>query len=334
VLAHSCSASAGHAHLSPWHVVQRRARARSRRQPSKRARCGPSARAAVERCGGATRAGGDAGGGGRARRRARPRCVYGYRLLRARHVRRRRPGVSRGPRCAAAAGAPPPPRCRPPRSPRSPRASPGTLGRAARRGSITPRPHSGSTQRVVRGLLSKLYYSNIFSVCPTSCALLTRSRSCLPAVLGRQRSCRAPGSSIWPDDPRPRRLCETAAGRCAGVSAALFAPGWVAEAAPAPAAWPAAAERLWGALADARDAPRPLAASLPFATSFDQGAGARMYLQARPRMARVEFGAARGPWATERQSTRVTASLSVYNQVRMEAPRPYCECDAGGCKWL
>lgn len=235
-------------------------------------------------------------------------------------------------RCAAAAGAPPPPRCRPPRSPRSPRASPGTLGRAARRGSITPRPHSGSTQRVVRGLLSKLYYSNIFSVCPTSCALLTRSRSCLPAVLGRQRSCRAPGSSIWPDDPRPRRLCETAAGRCAGVSAALFAPGWVAEAAPAPAAWPAAAERLWGALADARDAPRPLAASLPFATSFDQGAGARMYLQARPRMARVEF--ARGPWATERQSTRVTASLSVYNQVRMEAPRPYCECDAGGCKWL
>lgn len=236
-------------------------------------------------------------------------------------------------RCAAAAGAPPPPRCRPPRSPRSPRASPGTLGRAARRGSITPRPHSGSTQRVVRGLLSKLYYSNIFSVCPTSCALLTRSRSCLPAVLGRQRSCRAPGSSIWPDDPRPRRLCETAAGRCAGVSAALFAPGWVAEAAPAPAAWPAAAERLWGALADARDAPRPLAASLPFATSFDQGAGARMYLQARPRMARVEFGAARGPWATERQSTRVTASLSVYNQVRMEAPRPYCECDAGGCKW-
>ena len=63
---------------------------------------------------------------------------------------------------------------------------------------------------------------------------------------------------------------------------ALFAPGWVAEAAPAGAPWQRRAERLWAALGDACGPPRPLAASLPFASSFDQGAGAGMYLEARP----------------------------------------------------
>ena len=44
-------------------------------------------------------------------------------------------------------------------------------------------------------------------------------------------------------------------------------------------AWPATAERLWSALGEAWGPPRPLAASLPFATSFDQGAGERLYLE-------------------------------------------------------
>lgn len=47
-------------------------------------------------------------------------------------------------------------------------------------------------------------------------------------------------------------------------------------------AWPATAERLWSALGEAWGPPRPLAASLPFATSFDQGAGERLYLEVPP----------------------------------------------------
>ena len=62
---------------------------------------------------------------------------------------------------------------------------------------------------------------------------------------------------------------------------ALFAPGWVAEEAPAGAPWQHTAEQLWAALGAACRPPRPLAASLPFASSFDPGAGAGMYLEVR-----------------------------------------------------
>ena len=64
---------------------------------------------------------------------------------------------------------------------------------------------------------------------------------------------------------------------------ALFAPGWVAEAAPAGASWQRTAERLWAVLGAACGPPRSLASSLPFASSFDQGAGAGMCLEVHPK---------------------------------------------------
>jgi hypothetical protein len=180
-----------------------------------------------------------------------------------------------------------------PAAPRLPRASPERLGRAAGRWSGPSSAPGLATQRVVRGLLA---------IClpvprvPPSCMLLPRSRgSCLPALLWHAARVQRARLQHLARRPTAQAAQRTAAGRCAGVSAALFAPGWVAEAARALGAWPAAAERLWSALGDARGAPRPLAASLPFATSFDQGAGARMYLQARPRVARVESRACARP---------------------------------------
>ncbi|KAK9845515.1 hypothetical protein WJX81_008418 [Elliptochloris bilobata] len=104
------------------------------------------------------------------------------------------------------------------------------------------------------------------------------------------------------------------AARAAGLSAALFAPGWVAEAEDAGPNWPDTAERLWGALGGAWGPPRPLAASLPFATSFDQGAGSRMYLEGRCVSARPWFNLARQqPQPLHQRCAAVRISLGAHN---------------------
>lgn len=63
-----------------------------------------------------------------------------------------------------------------------------------------------------------------------------------------------------------------------GVSVALFAPGWVYEEGDR-ATWLDRQQEFWGRLESSWSPPRATAVSLPFASSFDQGAGLATYQQ-------------------------------------------------------
>lgn len=70
--------------------------------------------------------------------------------------------------------------------------------------------------------------------------------------------------------------------RCAGLSSALFAPGWVWETCPAQVSWSERSERFWELLSAARgvfEPPRATATVLPFKSSFCQGSGCELYEQ-------------------------------------------------------